>query len=68
MLNLVLVLLPVDESRLDFNYILLLLPAETLVAPDRSAVLMEAQGKYDFNATADDELSFRKGDVLKVRL
>lgn len=29
-------------------------------------VLMEARGKYDFNATADDELSFRKGDILKV--
>lgn len=27
---------------------------------------MEARGKYDFNATADDELSFRKGDTLKV--
>uniref|UniRef100_A0A667ZLW2 Osteoclast-stimulating factor 1 n=1 Tax=Myripristis murdjan TaxID=586833 RepID=A0A667ZLW2_9TELE len=27
---------------------------------------MEARGKYDFNATADDELSFRKGDILKV--
>ncbi|XP_026213711.1 GRB2-related adapter protein 2a [Anabas testudineus] len=27
---------------------------------------MEARGKYDFNATADDELSFRKGDTLKI--
>ncbi|XP_035800007.1 GRB2-related adapter protein 2a isoform X3 [Amphiprion ocellaris] len=27
---------------------------------------MEATGKYDFTATADDELSFRKGDILKV--
>lgn len=27
---------------------------------------MEARGKFDFNATADDELSFRKGDILKV--
>ncbi|KAM4530840.1 GRB2-related adapter protein 2a [Odontesthes bonariensis] len=27
---------------------------------------MEARGKYDFSATADDELSFRKGDILKV--
>lgn len=27
---------------------------------------MEARGKYDFTATADDELSFRKGDILKV--
>ncbi|KAG8006505.1 GRB2-related adaptor protein 2 [Nibea albiflora] len=27
---------------------------------------MEARGKYDFNATADDELSFRKGDILKI--
>ncbi|XP_008301550.1 GRB2-related adapter protein 2a [Stegastes partitus] len=27
---------------------------------------MEARGKYDFAATADDELSFRKGDILKV--
>lgn len=27
---------------------------------------MEARGKYEFNATADDELSFRKGDILKV--
>uniref|UniRef100_A0A3Q2PLF3 Osteoclast-stimulating factor 1 n=1 Tax=Fundulus heteroclitus TaxID=8078 RepID=A0A3Q2PLF3_FUNHE len=27
---------------------------------------MEARGKYDFSATADDELSFKKGDILKV--
>ncbi|XP_063072164.1 growth factor receptor-bound protein 2-like [Engraulis encrasicolus] len=27
---------------------------------------MEARGKYDFNGTAEDELSFRKGDVLKI--
>ncbi|XP_068434974.1 GRB2-related adapter protein 2a [Clinocottus analis] len=27
---------------------------------------MEARGKYDFTATGDDELSFRKGDVLKI--
>ena len=28
---------------------------------------MEAIAKHDFNATADDELCFRKGNVLKVR-
>ncbi|MBN3323451.1 GRAP2 protein, partial [Atractosteus spatula] len=27
---------------------------------------MEATGKFDFNATAEDELSFRKGDILKI--
>ncbi|KAK5855856.1 hypothetical protein PBY51_007496 [Eleginops maclovinus] len=27
---------------------------------------MEARGKYDFAATAEDELSFKKGDTLKV--
>lgn len=27
---------------------------------------MEATARHDFNATADDELSFRKGQVLKV--
>ncbi|XP_076330955.1 growth factor receptor-bound protein 2-like [Tachypleus tridentatus] len=27
---------------------------------------MEAIAKYDFNATADDELSFKKGQILKV--
>ncbi|KAJ8283608.1 hypothetical protein COCON_G00024580 [Conger conger] len=27
---------------------------------------MEATGKFDFTATAEDELSFRKGDVLKI--
>ena len=27
---------------------------------------MEAIAKHDFNATAEDELSFRKGQVLKV--
>ena len=27
---------------------------------------MEAIAKHDFNATADDELSFRRGDILKV--
>lgn len=28
---------------------------------------MEAIAKHDFNATAEDELSFRKTQVLKVR-
>lgn len=27
---------------------------------------MEAKGKYDFNATDEEELSFRKGDILKI--
>ncbi|KAG7219377.1 hypothetical protein INR49_019083 [Caranx melampygus] len=27
---------------------------------------MEARGKYDFAATADDELTFKKGDILKI--
>ncbi|XP_058508622.1 GRB2-related adapter protein 2a [Solea solea] len=27
---------------------------------------MEARGKYEFAATADDELTFRKGDILKI--
>ncbi|XP_051751898.1 GRB2-related adapter protein 2b [Ctenopharyngodon idella] len=27
---------------------------------------MEATGKYDFAATAEDELSFRKGDIIKI--
>ena len=27
---------------------------------------MEARAKHDFNATAEDELSFRRGDILKV--
>nr|XP_055069570.1 GRB2-related adapter protein 2b [Misgurnus anguillicaudatus] len=27
---------------------------------------MEVTGKYDFKATADDELSFRKGDIIKI--
>lgn len=27
---------------------------------------MEARGKFDFNGTAEDELSFRKGDILKI--
>lgn len=27
---------------------------------------MEARAKHDFTATAEDELSFRRGDVLKV--
>ncbi|XP_066498279.1 GRB2-related adapter protein 2a [Hoplias malabaricus] len=27
---------------------------------------MEARGMYDFNGTAEDELSFRKGDTLKI--
>lgn len=29
---------------------------------------MEATAKYDFHATADDELSFRKGECLKVKI
>ncbi|KAJ8251549.1 hypothetical protein GJAV_G00222540 [Gymnothorax javanicus] len=31
-----------------------------------AAFTMEATGKYDFAAAAEDELSFRKGDVLKI--
>lgn len=31
-------------------------------------IIMEAIAKHDFNATADDELSFRKSQVLKVCL
>lgn len=27
---------------------------------------MEAIAKYDFTATAEDELSFKRGEVLKV--
>ncbi|CAF1159290.1 unnamed protein product [Rotaria sordida] len=27
---------------------------------------MQAYGRYDFNATADDELSFQKGTILKI--
>ncbi|XP_043924559.1 GRB2-related adapter protein 2 isoform X2 [Protopterus annectens] len=27
---------------------------------------METQAKYDFNANGEDELSFRKGDILKI--
>lgn len=27
---------------------------------------MEALAKHDFNATADDELTFRRGSILKV--
>lgn len=29
---------------------------------------MEAVAKHDFNATADDELSFRKNQILKVSM
>lgn len=29
---------------------------------------MEAIAKHDFNATADDELSFRKNQILKVNM
>ncbi len=31
-----------------------------------AASTMEAIAKYDFKATADDELSFKRGDILKV--
>ena len=31
-----------------------------------AVVAMEAVAKHDFNATADDELSFRKSQILKV--
>ena len=31
-------------------------------------ITMEAGAKHDFNATAEDELSFRKGQILKVWL
>ena len=32
-----------------------------------SFLTMEATAKYDYDATVDDELSFRKGELLKVR-
>lgn len=32
----------------------------------RGSPSMEAIAKYDFKATADDELSFKRGDILKV--
>lgn len=31
-------------------------------------IKMEAVAKHDFNATADDELSFRKNQILKVSI
>ncbi len=31
-------------------------------------IIMEAVALYDFNTTADDELSFKKGSILKVQL
>jgi len=34
---------------------------------DLSRQRMQAHGRYDFNATANDELSFLKGAVLKVK-
>ncbi|KAF7698486.1 hypothetical protein HF521_004996 [Silurus meridionalis] len=37
-----------------------------LVSSLPRSVVMEARGKFEFNATAEDELSFRKGDILKV--
>lgn len=43
-------------------------PSRVLVCWAVLPVLMEARGKYDFNATGEDELSFRKGDILKVRV
>ncbi|VDO18785.1 unnamed protein product [Heligmosomoides polygyrus] len=33
---------------------------------DGSLGLMEATAEHDFNANADDELSFRRGQVLKL--
>lgn len=36
------------------------------VGPTVKKHQMEARGKYDFAATADDELSFKKGDILKI--
>ena len=32
-----------------------------------SRLKMEAIAKHEFNATADDELSFKKGSVVKVK-
>ena len=37
------------------------------VAGESLSIVMEAVGLYDFNPTGSDELSFKKGDVLKVR-
>ena len=38
----------------------------TFLSTQTHARTMEAIAKHDFNATADDELSFRKHQVLKV--
>ena len=39
---------------------------QTYCSPPAQSANMEARGKYDFDATEEDELSFRKGDVIKV--
>ncbi|KAL4647804.1 growth factor receptor-bound protein 2-like [Arapaima gigas] len=31
-----------------------------------SALIMEAAAKFDFSANAEDELSFRRGDIIKI--
>ncbi len=43
-------------------------PFATFLDLTPQPVPMEARGKFDFTATADDELSFRRGDILKVRI
>uniref|UniRef100_A0A673KTH1 Osteoclast-stimulating factor 1 n=1 Tax=Sinocyclocheilus rhinocerous TaxID=307959 RepID=A0A673KTH1_9TELE len=44
---------------------LCLLPFVVACRPSPSFT-MEARGKYDFNGKEEDELSFRKGDILKI--
>lgn len=41
-------------------------PTPPQVNHSREGVTMEAIAKYDFTATAEDELSFKRGEVLKV--
>lgn len=57
---------PLVHNR-DINCIRRHLPLlSTLPHRCPSGCIMEAIAKYDFKATADDELSFKRGDILKV--
>lgn len=44
------------------------LHALSILLLNNDSITMQAYGRYDFAATANDELSFQKGAVLKVWL
>jgi hypothetical protein len=54
-------------AEIPFQISILHLHVLSILPLNKSKINMQAYGRYDFVATANDELSFPKGAVLKVQ-